>query len=615
MNIGIIGINLKGICKMKTVVEKLENLRNKMKANNVQAYIICTEDYHGSEYAGDYFKEREYMSGFTGSAGTLVILYDEAALWTDGRYFLQAEDELSGSTIKLMKMFQTGVPAIEEYLYDKLSDSDRIGFDGRTLTTAFAEKIYNKVSSKNITFKYDIDLVGEFWKDRPMLSKEKVWKLDEKYTGLHSSQKFINVRAKMSENGIDTLIVSALDQIAWLLNLRGNDVLCNPVFLSYMMIFRDRAVLYAANEIFDDGILSYLKELNVEVRDYDIFYDELKKIDKNSKIQLDYANSNYCTKMCIPADAFVLNKKSPIILMKAVKTKCEYENEKAAHIKDGAAVTKFMYWLQKNVGKEKITEISAAEKLEQFRCEQDGYLGASFTPIMAFAEHGAIVHYSATEKSNAVLEPRSFLLSDTGGHYIEGTTDITRTFPLGKLTEEEKKAYTVVLTAHLRLAAARFPYGMTGTQLDAIARDPLWQHGMDFNHGTGHGVGYILNVHEGPNGISWQMRNKKLPYAVFEEGMITSNEPGFYQEGRFGIRHENLILCLKDKKTPYGQFMRFENLTFVPFDWDAIDVRYMTESDVCRLNRYHKAVYEKISPFLSEDEKIWLEEKTRERLK
>lgn len=610
-----ISINLKGIYKMKTVVEKLGILRNKMKENNVQAYIICTDDYHGSEYVGDYFKEREYVSGFTGSAGTLVVLYDEAALWTDGRYFLQAEDELSGSTIKLMKMFQPDVPAIEEYLYDKLSDSDRIGFDGRTLTVAFAEKIYNKVSAKNITFKYDIDLVDEFWKDRPMLSKEKVWKLDEKYTGLHSSQKFINVRAKMEENDINTLIVSALDEIAWLLNLRGNDVLCNPVFLSYMMIFKDRAVLYAAYEIFDDEILKYLKELNVEVRDYDAFYHELKKIDRNSKIQLDYANSNYYMKMCIPADASVLNKKSPIILMKAVKTKCEYENERAAHIKDGVAVTKFMYWLQKNVGKKEITEISAADKLEQFRSEQYGYLGPSFTPIMAFAEHGAIVHYSATEKSNVVLEPRSFLLSDTGGHYIEGTTDITRTFPLGKLTEEEKKAYTVVLTGHLRMAAARFPYGMTGTQLDAIAREPLWKNGMDYNHGTGHGVGYILNVHEGPNGISWQMRNKKLPYAVFEEGMITSNEPGFYPDGKFGIRHENLILCIKDEETSYGQFMKFENLTFVPFDWDAVDMRYMTENDICELNKYHKKVYEKISPYLNEEENAWLKEKTREHLK
>ena len=524
---------------------------------------------------------------------------------------MQAEDELSGSTIKLMKMFQTGVPAIEEYLYDKLSDGDRIGFDGRTLTTAFAEKIYNKVSSKNITFKYDIDLVGELWKDRPMLSKEKVWKLDEKYTGLHSSQKFINVRAKMSENGIDALIVSALDQIAWLLNLRGNDVLCNPVFLSYMMIFRDRAVLYAANEIFDDGILSYLKELNVEVRDYDIFYDELKKIDKNSKIQLDYANSNYCTKMCIPADAFVLNKKSPIILMKAVKTKCEYENEKAAHIKDGAAVTKFMYWLQKNVGKEKITEISAAEKLEQFRCEQDGYLGASFTPIMAFAEHGAIVHYSATEKSNAVLEPRSFLLSDTGGHYIEGTTDITRTFPLGKLTEEEKKAYTVVLTAHLRLAAARFPYGMTGTQLDAIAREPLWQHGMDFNHGTGHGVGYILNVHEGPNSFHWKQYPGRTAERVIEEGMVTTDEPGIYLEGKFGIRTENELICRKGEKNEYGQFMYFENLTYVPIDLDAIDPNQMTDREKGYLNAYHARVYELVSPFLNDEEAQWLKKYTR----
>lgn len=598
---------------MKTVKEKLGLLREKMKQTDIQAYIICTQDFHGSEYVGDYFKEREYISGFTGSAGTLVITKEDAALWTDGRYFLQAESELDKSTIKLMKMFQEGVPTIEDYLFEKLSPENKIGFDGRTVSISFSESLYKKVSQKNITFVYDIDLVDEIWNERPEISKKPVWKLDEKYAGMNAAKKILMVREKLKELKKDILVLSALDEIAWLLNLRGNDVLCNPVFLSYMLLSEEKIILYAEKSIFNKDILVYLSKLDISLKPYNEFYDDLRKINKDKNVLLDFKHSNYYIKMCIPEYVHVSDEQSPITLMKSIKNKKEYLNEKKAHIKDGVAVTKFMFWLQKNIGKIKITELSAAEKLEEFRSEQTGYLGASFTPIMAFAEHGAIVHYSPTKESDTVLCARSFLLSDTGGHYYEGSTDITRTFPLGELKDEEKKAYTLVLVGNLRLGSAKFPYGMTGTQLDALAREPLWKYGMDYNHGTGHGVGYILNVHEEPNGISWQMKNNRNAYAVFEEGMITSNEPGFYCEQKFGIRHENLILCIKDNETKYGKFMKFETLTMVPFDWDAIDIDYMTENDINELNKYHKEVYENISPYLDEEERKWLKEKTRER--
>ena len=596
---------------MKTVKEKIRLLRMKMAMENVNAYIVCTEDFHGSEYVGDYFKEREYLSGFTGSAGTLVILEKEAALWTDGRYFLQAESELEGSGIELMKKFQPGVQSLDEYLFDKLSENSRVAFDGRTTTIAFAENLDKKLSLKNISLVYDVDYIDDIWDNRPSLSKEPVWKLSERYAGDDSVNKIKKTKEEMTKHEADIFILSALDEIAWLLNLRGNDVLCNPVFLSYMIIYKETAVLYANDEIFDSEIKKYLDSLMIKVRPYMSFYDDVKKINEGSHVLIDSKNLNYLIKKSLPENITIIDIQSPITLMKAIKNKTEYENERKAHVKDGVAVTKFMYWLQKNIGKIQITELSAAKKLEELRRKQEGYIGPSFVPIMAYKEHGAIVHYSATAESDIPLEPKSFLLSDTGGHYYEGSTDITRTFPLGNLTDEEKKAYTIVLTAHLRLKNTKFPYGITGTQLDCIARQPLWKYGMDYNHGTGHGVGYILNVHEAPNGISWRMRNKKSMYAVFEEGMITSNEPGYYCEGKFGIRHENLILCLRDEKNENGSFMRFENLTMVPFDWDAIDKKYMTDDDIILLNQYHSEVYEKISPYLDECEQQWLKEKTK----
>lgn len=596
---------------MEMIMTKLEQLRQIMKEKQIHAYVVCTDDFHGSEYVGEYFKMRQFLSGFTGSAGTLVVLENEAALWTDGRYFLQAAAQLEGSTITLMKMGEPGVPTIEAYLAEKLSSNNIVGFDGRTVTCAFVNKLEEKLSPKQITFAWDTDLGDMVWKERPALSKEPVWELDVQYTGMSREEKLAKVREKMTELGTDLFVLTSLDDIAWLLNLRGNDIRCNPVFLSYMLIGQKDATLFIENSIVADNIKEKLANCHIALKDYDDLYQELKTISDKRTVLLDTSKANYMVKMCIPGSVTIVDCMSPITFMKAVKTPTECENTRLAHVKDGVAVTRFMYWLKHTIGKSEITELGAAKKLEEFRQEQEGYIEPSFEPIMAYGAHGAIVHYSATKDSNATLEPRSFLLSDTGGQYYEGTTDITRTYALGELTDEEKKAYTLVLMGHLNLKASKFLYGIRGMNLDSIAREPLWRYGMNYNHGTGHGVGFLLNVHEGPNSFRWQNPDNIVTSAVLEEGMITSNEPGVYVTDRFGVRLENLIVCKKDIQNEFGQFMGFENLTMVPFDLDAVDTSFMSDREVELLNQYHEEVYQNISPYLEGDEKEWLREATR----
>lgn len=595
---------------MSTIPERLQQLRTIMEQEKVQAYVVCTDDFHGSEYVGSYFKMRAFLSGFTGSAGTLVVLQDEACLWTDGRYFLQAGTQLAGTTVTLMKIGEPGVPTIPEYLAEKLNKGDVIGFDGRTVTSSFVKQLEEKVKEKEITFAWDKDLADAIWTDRPELARTAIWELDAAYTGMTREEKLEKVREKMAESKADVFVLTALDDIAWLLNLRADDVQCNPVFLSYMIIEADQAALYVDDSRMEAAIKEKLEKLQIRVCPYNAIYEDLKELPQEKCIWLDGSVANYMVKMCIPQNVTILDKKSPITLLKACKTPQERENIKKAHIKDGVAVTHFMYWLKQNIGKIKITELSAAKKLEEFRAAQEDYLGSSFTPIMGFAEHGAIVHYSATEESDAVLEPRSFLLADTGGQYLQGTTDITRTFVLGELTEEEKKMFTLVLRGHLNLRHARFLYGTRGVNLDYLAREPLWENDLDYNHGTGHGVGFLLNVHEAPQRIHWRIADGTVNNAVLEDGMVTSNEPGIYLTGKFGIRHENLVLCQKGTKNEYGQFMYFENLTMVPFDPAGVDVSYMSDKDVERFNAYQKEVYDAISPYFEGEEKAWLEKIT-----
>lgn len=598
--------NIENTC----IRSRIEKLRELMQNRGIDVYIICTDDFHGSEYVGDYFKAREYMSGFTGSAGILVVAKDEAFLWTDGRYFIQAETQLQGSGIGLMKMGQENVPSIQGYISSCIQDNGVIGFDGRTVSNDFADIIKKSMADKKIIFKGNEDLVNFIWTDRPELSKEKVWVLEEKYAGLKSSEKLNNIRKCMRDKEADIFVLTSLDDIAWLLNLRGNDVKCNPVFLSYLIIYMDKGILYLNEEILNNDIKTALSENGIEIKPYNDIYRDLVGIKTGKRLMLDYKRVNYRICESLPKDIKVINCENPTIYMKAVKNKVETDNMRKAHIKDGVAVTRFMYWLKENVGKTHITEVSVAYKLEKLRGEQEGYIGPSFEPIMAYGVHGAIIHYSATDKTNAVIKEKGLLLSDTGGHYYEGTTDITRTFVMGELSEEEKKAYTLVLKGHLRLSAAKFLYGVRGINLDILARQSLWEHGMDYRHGTGHGVGYILNVHEAPNNIRWKTGDYNTDSAVLEEGMITSNEPGVYVENEFGVRLENLILCKKSEKNVYGQFMEFENLTLVPFEKSAIDKRYMSDKDIELLNKYHEKVYEVISPYLPDNEAEWLRDVT-----
>nr|WP_298089056.1 aminopeptidase P family protein [uncultured Blautia sp.] len=594
-----------------TIKQKLNALRILMKEKKIDAYLVATDDFHGSEYVGDYFKCRKYITGFTGSAGTAIITQDMAGLWTDGRYFIQAADQLRDTTIELFKSGEPGVPTVHQFLNDKLEEGMCLGFDGRTVSAREAEELQELLQKKHITFSVNDDLIGEIWEDRPVLSCEPVMELDIRWTGKSRADKIAEIREQMKAKEADTFILTSLDDIAWLLNIRGNDIHCCPVVLSYLVMMENELRLYANAAAFSEEIRSNLEADGVKIYPYDDVYSYVQTISSDKKVLLSRANVNSRLVSNIPSEVTILDEPNLTLLPKAVKNKTEMENERIAHIKDGIAVTKFIHWLKKNVTRTTITELSAAEKLYQFRSEQEHFLGDSFDPIIAYGTHAAIVHYSATEATDIPLEARGMVLADTGGHYLEGTTDITRTIVLGPVTAKEKKFFTAVLRGNLNLAAAKFKYGCTGLNLDYLARGPLWELGEDYNHGTGHGVGYLLNVHEGPNSFRW----KNLPgnpAPVLEEGMITSDEPGYYLENEFGIRHENLVLCKKAEKTSFGQFMCFEPLTMVPFDLEGINPEEMTERERKLLNDYHQKVYTTISPYLDEEEKEWLKQATRE---
>lgn len=594
------------------IQKRLAALRSKMKERNVDAYLVPTDDFHCSEYVGEYFKCRRYITGFTGSAGTAAITMDDAGLWTDGRYFLQAGEQLKGTTITLQKMGEEGVPTIEEYVMSHLKAGQTVGFDGRTMTAKAGAELEEKLAEKGISISCEMDLVGEIWEERPELSCEPVWSLDAAYVGKTREEKLSDIQNELEKKKADYFLLTSLDDIAWLLNIRGNDILCNPVVLSYFVLTKDGGILFAQKEAFGEKLIEELAHAGITIQPYDQVYAYVKQISQGKKILIDPSSVNYTLRKSIPEGVEILEEMNPTKLKKACKTPVEVENMKKAHEKDGAAVVKFIYWLKENVGKTEITELSAAQKLEEFRGQQENYLGPSFTPIIGYAAHGAIVHYSATEETDASLKPCGLVLADTGGQYLEGTTDITRTIVLGETTQKEKEYFTRVLRGNLNLSSAKFLYGCTGMNLDCLARGPLWEIGEDYNHGTGHGVGYLLNVHEGPNRINWKCSATGEYPAVFEEGMITSDEPGYYAEGEFGIRHENLIVCRKAEKKDGKQYMEFEPLTLVPFDLDAVLPEKMSDKERKLLNQYHKKVYEKVSPYLNEEERAWLKTATRE---
>lgn len=590
------------------IAKRLKELRSYMQECGMDAYLVPTSDYHESEYVGPYFKCREYITGFTGSAGTAVITKEEACLWTDGRYFVQAAKELAGTEVILMKMGQEGVPTVEEYLQKHMQPGMTLGFDGRVVNEMMGESLKKKMPQ--VAFSYDRDLIGEIWDERPALPTEPVWILEEKYAGESAKDRMQKIREKMKEAGANAHVLTTLDDIVWTLNIRGNDIPCNPVVLSYMILTEKDAYLFIQDEVLNEQVKNYLKDLGLQLCPYDGVYRFADGM-KGQKILLEKACVNYALYQKLAADNIMIDQMNPAAKLKAVKNPVEMENIRKAHIKDGVAVTRYMYWLKKNIGRIPMDEISVSRHLEELRKQQEGYLEPSFETISAYGPNAAMCHYQPTEEDHAVLEAKGFYLVDSGGQYYEGTTDITRTIALGELTEEQKEHFTITAAGTLRLGNARFLYGSTGVNLDYLARGVFWERGLDFNHGTGHGVGYVLNVHERPNGVRWRLVPERMDSEVFEEGMLTSDEPGIYIEGSHGIRTENLMLCRKAEKNQYGQFMKFEFVTFVPIDLDGIDTAYMTHEDVELLNRYHEEVYEKISPYLNGEEKEWLKEYTR----
>ncbi|EHI55811.1 hypothetical protein HMPREF9333_01026 [Johnsonella ignava ATCC 51276] len=592
------------------IKERIEKLRRLMADRKIDMYVIPTADFHQSEYVGEHFKARKFITGFSGSQGTAVITKDDARLWTDGRYFLQASQQLEGTGVLLMKMGNPGVPTICEYIKEALPQNAVLGFDGRVVSMSEGVGYYDIVDVKGGKIVYDCDLIDEIWTNRPPLSKEPAFYLDIKYTGETTESKLKRVREAMKKAGANKHILTTLDDICWILNVRGNDIEFFPLLLSYAVITMDKMELYIDETKLDDKIKTAFAKDNVIIHPYNDIYEDIKKLNHDDVVLLDSGRINYALYNNIPPKVKKVDERNPEILFKAVKNNVEIENIRKAQLKDGVAHVRFMKWIKENVGKIKITELSASAKLDEFREQMGDFIRPSFEPIVAFGQHGAIIHYSATEETDVEIKPGCFLLTDTGAGFYEGSTDITRTYALGDVPAIMKEHFTLVLISNLRLGVARFKYGVNSTNVDIITRTPFWERDLDYNHGTGHGVGYLLNIHEGPSGVRW--RSMPMDNQPFEAGMVITDEPGLYIDGSHGIRLENELLVVNGTKNEYGQFMHFEPITFIPMDLDAVDKSIMTAEDVKLLNDYHKAVYEKLSPMLNDEEKEWLKKYTRE---
>lgn len=589
------------------ITERVEKLQSQMKLDKVDIYLVPTADFHQSEYVGEHFKIRQFLTGFTGSAGTAVFTQEEAYLWTDGRYFIQAAKELEHTPVRLMKMGEPGVPSITDFLEEHLPEGGVIGFDGRCVSLGDG-KLYETIAArKHGSISYEKDLAEDIWQDRPELSKEPVWELDLTYTGEDRQSKLARIRKSMEKAGAKSHILTTLDDICWTLNIRGNDIEFFPLVLSYAVITMDKVDLFTDVSKYPDDVKEKLEADNVVFHPYNDIYEQAEKME--GTILIDPERLNYALYKNIPEATVKIEKRNPEILFKAIKNDVEIANIKKAQLKDSIAHVKFMKWVKENYDKEVITELSASEKLDEYRKEQGNFIRPSFEPIVSFGEHGAIVHYTSSPETDVRLTGGSFLLTDTGAGFYEGSTDITRTYALGDVTDKMKEHFTLTAISNLQLASAKFLYGTTGMTLDMLARKPFWDRNLNFNHGTGHGVGYLLNIHEPPTGFRWQYRAGEIQ--PFEEGMVITDEPGIYLEGEYGIRLENELLTRKGIQNEYGQFLYFEPITFVPMDLDAILPDIMTAEERQLLNDYHSAVYEKLSPYLEGDEKEWLRKYTR----
>ena len=577
-----------------------------MEKKGIDFYIIPSSDYHQSEYVGEYFKCREWISGFTGSAGTVVITADKAGLWTDGRYFIQAARQIKDTGITLFKMGEPGVPTFYEFIAENIKEDQCVGFDGKVLGVAQVEQLKSKIKKK-FKINGDYDLIGEIWTDRPKMAATKAFVLDTKYCGEDVKSKLTRIREVMEKENCDIHVLSSLDDIAWIFNLRGRDVANNPVNLAYAVITPEKAILYIDESKLDEDVERHLYNNWVEVRGYFEIYDDMEVISNSEVVMMELGKVNYSIHSRLKSSVKIVDRENPSTLMKACKNETELENLRKSHLKDAIAVVKFMYWLKKSVKDGNLTEISASDYLEGLRKAQPLYIEPSFDTICAYGANAAMMHYKATKESDATLKPEGLLLVDSGGQYFDGTTDITRTFVLGPCSDEIKKHFTLTLKGMLKLSMAKFLYGCTGTNLDILARQSLWEIGIDYKCGTGHGVGFLLNVHEGPHGLRVSYNPQK-----FEEGMTVTNEPGVYIEGSHGIRLENELIVHKDEKTEFGQFMKFETMTYVPLDLDGVVPELLSPEEKKFLNDYHKMVFDKVSPHLEPEEKEWLKKYTRE---
>ena len=590
--------------------KRITALRAIMKREGIDYYYIPTADFHESEYVVEYFKARKFITGFTGSAGVAVIGQEEAWLWTDGRYFIQAASQIEGSGFGLMKMGQEGVPTVMQYLGEKLQEGQCIGFDARVVNTNDAKEFAKIAAKKHGSLKTDRDLLDEVWTDRPALIHQPADVLKDEFNGEATASKLARVREQMEKEEAQYHIISTLDDIAWILNVRGNDIPHVPVVLSFLVIGKEDAMWFVEENALSDAVKEMAAECGITIRPYEDVYAYAATIPENSTVLLDKRKVNYRITNALSETVHIVSKANPSQLMKAIKNEIELENTRKAHLLDGIAVTKFMYWLKKNVGKIPMDEVSVSDYLQSLREQMEGYRDISFDTIAGYNANAAMMHYKAEPDTAAKLEPQGMLLVDSGGHYDTGTTDITRTFVLGPISDIQKKHFTMVVKSNLNLANVKFLSGCNGISLDVICREPIWKENLDYQCGTGHGVGYLLNVHEGPNSFRWQYRpGFDNP---FEAGMITTDEPGIYLQDQYGIRTENELICVKGEKNQYGQFMGFENITYVPIDLDGIDKQYLNAEDVKQLNDYHKMVYEKISPYMTPEENEWLKEYTRE---
>ena len=588
----------------QSIKERMHALRMTFPPNYIKAFIIPSTDPHLSEYVAPHWMSREWISGFTGSAGTVVVLMNEAGLWTDSRYFLQAAKELEGSGITLYKEMLPETPSITKYLSQKLKPGESVSIDGKMFSVQQVEQMKEELAAYSL----QVDLFGDplkrIWKDRPSIPNSPAFVYDIEYAGKSCEEKVAAIRAELTKKGAYALFLSALDEIAWTLNLRGNDVHCNPVVVSYLLTTQDDVIYFISPEKVTKEVNEYLKEQHVKLKNYDEVETYLNTF-TGRNILIDPKKTNFAIYSAINPKCNIIRGESPVALLKAIRDEQEIAGIHAAMQRDGVALVKFLKWLEEAVPSGKETELSVDRKLHEFRAAQPLYMGESFDTIAGYKEHGAIVHYSATPESDVPLQPKGFLLLDSGAQYLDGTTDITRTIALGELTEEEKTDYTLILKGHIALAMAKFPVGTRGAQLDVLARMPIWKYGMNFLHGTGHGVGHFLSVHEGPQSI----RMNENP-VVLQPGMVTSNEPGVYKAGSHGIRTENLTLVCKDKEGMFGDYLKFETITLCPICKKGIVKEMLTNEEIEWLNNYHQIVYEKLSPNLNEEEKVWLQEAT-----